>query len=654
MKKKMGLFILSLLLPTLVMAESAADGIPIIAAIFVEAFVSIHMSIFVLTPLARLISKDDDYKKTFWKLFVIRAAILLFFDFFVTTSIVAFDFIFVFIGAFIIVPICSIIFKKNLFETRVDLNAINNKLPVVNSNPTPANNVILKCKSCGGVLKVTDNFCTNCGAPFQGDNVTVEEAPVSEPVENIIHADPMFALSETAMIEEFLSRTMSSCNLDKNSKLIPREALKKKKIMAIIFVVLFFIYIAMIFFHFTLKVYVIGLIILIIFFVKTRKFNIMAYLKKKIKERPSEKVANIVMEAKESMVEDDTKKGILISLVCCVLLAMMVFKDPHIIYEKMDDGYGVRFYTWGVTNFKTAEIPDSYKDEDIISIRGNVFANMYLLKEVKIPDTVTEIRGKAFKNDFFLEKVTIPSNLKYLGGGAFYNCHSIKKIELPDTVTFMGGETFYHAYALEEIKLSKNIEEIRGNSFEECSSLKEVEIPDKVKRIGGHAFYGNSSLEKVTISENSQLVEIGSSAFRLCPKLRTIELPESTYINERAFKESPTVVYRFGEVRYGEIIDDSLYDSTGFLYIKTGELSYITQIKNRKEYNSYIFLKSIVKRNNSSVFFLQYVDAEGKMMDFELSLDNSYIILNDNLAVEVSAKYVFNRTDSVSLNVYYN
>ena len=66
-----------------------------------EAFVSIHMSLFVLMPLSKRISKDNS-KKTFWILFGIRVAILLFFDFFVTTNIAIVDFAAVFVGAFIL------------------------------------------------------------------------------------------------------------------------------------------------------------------------------------------------------------------------------------------------------------------------------------------------------------------------------------------------------------------------------------------------------------------------------------------------------------------------------------------------------------------------------------------------------------------------
>ena len=61
-------------------------GMGMAMALFMEAFVSIHMSVFVLLPLSKMISRENS-KKIFWILFWIRIAILLCFDFFITTGI---------------------------------------------------------------------------------------------------------------------------------------------------------------------------------------------------------------------------------------------------------------------------------------------------------------------------------------------------------------------------------------------------------------------------------------------------------------------------------------------------------------------------------------------------------------------------------------
>lgn len=423
---------------------------------------------------------------------------------------------------------------------------INQQSAVNNQSTTDTN---LKCKNCGGNIKVTDKFCGNCGQPCNPSkqNTEIVDPPIQKKIVTKANFDSMYNLTESQLLEEFINRQLSKLQIDKNSKVIPASLLKRKQILNILFVLLLFIYIILIFFHFPLLTYLIGLILLIVLFKYTRNYNMLKYLKKQIQERPSEKVTNIIMNVKTTFVPNKTKPIFIVGIVAAIILPLIIFAKPITFYEKMDNGYGVRFYTFGLTNFKTVNIPETYKGEEIVSIRGNVFANMPFLEEVNLPNSITEIRGKAFKNDISLTKINIPDSLEYLGGSAFYNCSSLRSVKLPDTLTYMGGETFYNAYSLENIELSKNLQEIRGNTFEECSSLISINIPDSVTRIGGHAFYGASRLSEVNITENSNLEEIGSSAFRECSSLLSIRVPKQTYINSRAFKNSPTSIYYYDE-----------------------------------------------------------------------------------------------------------
>lgn len=423
---------------------------------------------------------------------------------------------------------------------------INQQSAVNNQSTTDTN---LKCKNCGGNIKVTDKFCGNCGQPCNPSkqNTEIVDPPIQKKIVTKANFDSMYNLTESQLLEEFINRQLSKLQIDKNSKVIPASLLKRKQILNILFVLLLFIYIILIFFHFPLLTYLIGLILLIVLFKYTRNYNMLKYLKKQIQERPSEKITNIIMNVKTTFVPNKAKPIFIVGIVAAIILPLIIFAKPITFYEKMDNGYGVRFYTFGLTNFKTVNIPETYKGEEIVSIRGNVFANMPFLEEVNLPNSITEIRGKAFKNDISLTKINIPDSLEYLGGSAFYNCSSLRSVKLPDTLTYMGGETFYNAYSLENIELSKNLQEIRGNTFEECSSLISIDIPDSVTRIGGHAFYGASRLSEVNITENSNLEEIGSSAFRECSSLLSIRVPKQTYINSRAFKNSPTSIYYYDE-----------------------------------------------------------------------------------------------------------
>ena len=460
-------------------------GMGLAMALFMEAFVSIHMSVFVLLPLSKMISRENS-KKIFWILFWIRIAILLCFDFFITTGIAVVDFFAVFVGAFIVTPISI---KKGIRITKNSgRSGVQSDAQASAPSDTPSEKTIL---------------------------VSAEQSSEKKAV-HAADFDPLFAMPEEKCVEAFIKREMQRAQIAEEQDLIPEDMLRRKNILNLIFAVLLFVYVSLFFFHFPMITYVLGFLILAVYAFCTGRYQLMRYLKKEIKSRPQEKISNIVLNVKAALVQDYSKKLKWILMAVAVAGSLLLFSKPRIFYEQSQEGYYVRFYTYGLTNMTTATIPAAYQGEKVVGLRGNTFSNMPFLREVILPDTITEIRGQAFKNCGSLESVRLPEHLTYLGGEAFYHCTSLEEVNLPDGLT-----------------------EIKGSTFEECSSLQRIEIPDNVTRIGGHAFYGNISLEEVVISPDSKLQEIGSSAFRCCDSLREITLPRSTFVNGRAFKETP-------------------------------------------------------------------------------------------------------------------
>ena len=460
-------------------------GMGLAMALFMEAFVSIHMSVFVLLPLSKMISRENS-KKIFWILFWIRIAILLCFDFFITTGIAVVDFFAVFVGAFIVTPISI---KKGIRITKNSgRSGVQSDAQASAPSDTPSEKTIL---------------------------VSAEQSSEKKAV-HAADFDPLFAMPEEKCVEAFIKREMQRAQIAEEQDLIPEDMLRRKNILNLIFAVLLFVYVSLFFFHFPMITYVLGFLILAVYAFCTGRYQLMRYLKKEIKSRPQEKISNIVLNVKAALVQDYSKKLKWILMAVAVAGSLLLFSKPRIFYEQSQEGYYVRFYTYDLTNMTTATIPAAYQGEKVVGLRGNTFSNMPFLREVILPDTITEIRGQAFKNCGSLESVRLPEHLTYLGGEAFYHCTSLEEVNLPDGLT-----------------------EIKGSTFEECSSLQRIEIPDNVTRIGGHAFYGNISLEEVVISPDSKLQEIGSSAFRCCDSLREITLPRSTFVNGRAFKETP-------------------------------------------------------------------------------------------------------------------
>ncbi len=640
MNKKLGLVLLSLL-PSFVFASSSSS-LNFGEAFLIENFMTIFMSVFVIYPIAKYCSKDGDVKSLFIKLSVIRYVLLIFFDLFISTDIALWDFMFVFIGAFIIVPIVAVANRKNSTITATPNNVFQ------------SSNVKLACANCKTEIAIDDKFCPNCGMAIAGNNIEVSAYKKNIVTPN--NFDSIYSKTEDQMLESFLQDEMKKAKIDSKTDLIPKDVLKRKNIMFIILGLLTFIFISMIFFHVGFIYCFIALIIIFIFYKKANSYNLMNFLKKEVKSRPQENISNIVMNVKLSFIKDSSKNILLGGFIAALLVSLIIYFKPHILYEKSENGYTVRFYTIGITNFTSVNIPEKYKGEDVVGVRGQVFKNMYTLRTVKLPNTITEIRGQAFENDILLNEINIPNNLTYLGGSAFKKCKSLKTLTLPDTLTYIGGEAFKNATSLKSITLPSSLKEIRGNTFENDKNLQEIKIPDTVTRIGGHAFYGCKKLSKVELSENSELNEIGSSAFRLCDSLKEITIPSLTSVNSRAFKESPTKVKRFGEIDYGSLVDENKHEYKTFMYIRVGETEKISSYQtDSKMYQTEatLTLKSINVTASGSEFTLEYKDSK-TTKEFKLNKTVSNMEINDSLDVEVSASYNFSSSTSISLNVYYD
>ena len=123
----------------------------------------------------------------------------------------------------------------------------------------------------------------------------------------IVHAedfDPLFAMSEEDCVEGFIKREMQRAGITEEQNLIPEDMLRRKNILNAVLAVLLFVYISLFFFHFPMKTYVIGLIILVVYAFLTSRYQLIKYLKKEIRSRSQEKISNIVMNVKASMVPE--------------------------------------------------------------------------------------------------------------------------------------------------------------------------------------------------------------------------------------------------------------------------------------------------------------------------------------------------------------
>lgn len=157
------------------------------------------------------------------------------------------------------------------------------------------------------------------------------------------------------------------------------------------------------------------------------------------------------------------------------------------------------------------------------------------LKEVVIPDCVTEICDYAFNGCEELTKVKLPDGLETLNVGVFSGCVGLKQIELPAAITEIRSMAFNNS-GLTGITLPSGLTYIANDLFALCGDLARIVIPSGVTEIEFNAFSDCKSLTDVTIPES--VTVIGDYAFKGCG-FTHITLPDGlTEIGEHAFSES--------------------------------------------------------------------------------------------------------------------
>ncbi len=176
------------------------------------------------------------------------------------------------------------------------------------------------------------------------------------------------------------------------------------------------------------------------------------------------------------------------------------------------------------------------------------------LQALQIPDSVTRVGKCAFGSNYSLTGVTLGRGLTELAGGMFADCISLKNIQIPSGIRTIGPKAFCSS-GLTAVTFETNSElvQIGASAFAQCR-LPEIDIPGSVLEIGAGVFQANP-LTRVGFAENSELQVIGASAFEGCVLLQGIDLPENLRtIDDFAFKESglkqitiPANVTRLGD-----------------------------------------------------------------------------------------------------------
>ena len=241
--------------------------------------------------------------------------------------------------------------------------------------------------------------------------------------------------------------------------------------------------------------------------------------------------------------------------------------------------YGHNLYLCG-SPLKNLVLPN-----DLTQVNSFAFYKDENLESVTIPNGVTEIGQYAFKDCSSLKEIVLPQGLQSIGAYSFCNCPLIKTVTIPDSVNTIdiccfenctglegvyisdlqawcnisfnlnsnplhyANKLYLNGESLTKIEIPQGVKNIKKYCFDGLSSLTEITIPDGVTAIESYAFEGCSGLKNAIIPNS--VTSMGNSAFSGCSSLESISLPfagnrRTAYDNDYQY----TFGYIFGKSSY--------------------------------------------------------------------------------------------------------
>ncbi len=234
--------------------------------------------------------------------------------------------------------------------------------------------------------------------------------------------------------------------------------------------------------------------------------------------------------------------------------------------------------------------------DDSVKVIRDGFVNCKSLKEIIIPETVTELCESAFygcinlikvnipngmdclKNTLFygcykLENVIIPENITQIGASVFANCTNLKEINIPDSVINIGASCFIDCVNLEKITLSKSITSLEKYVFNGCCELNSIKLPPNLTNIKDYAFLGCKKLRSIVFP--NKMESIGFKAFSGCDNLSDITISSVISIDRNAFYAISinTASFDVGNV------NDEIKIITNIIYVRSNFSEQVTEIQ---------------------------------------------------------------------------
>lgn len=204
--------------------------------------------------------------------------------------------------------------------------------------------------------------------------------------------------------------------------------------------------------------------------------------------------------------------------------------------------------------------------EGVTKIGEDAFCACSSLTSITIPKSVTEIEDDAFTGCFSLKAVHITdlaawcsitfwfieSNPLWYAKHLFLNGEEIKDLVIPESVTEISEYAFVRCLGLTSVTIGDNVTAIKAHAFYNCEGITSVRIGNGVTTIGNKAFEECNSLKAVHIQDIAAWCNI-TFAYRGNPlwyarhlflngeEVKDLVIPDGvTAISDKAFEKAIT------------------------------------------------------------------------------------------------------------------
>lgn len=122
-------------------------------------------------------------------------------------------------------------------------------------------------------------------------------------------------------------------------------------------------------------------------------------------------------------------------------------------------------------------------------------------------DSCQQIADWAFVGSVCLEEIDL-KQIRTIGEDAFYYCIALKEITIPETVTELTGAVFGCCAELETVNLPSGIQSIGDKCFYSCVSLRKINLPEGLQKMGEYAFCHCKSLKALAVPKSLTTVNM--------------------------------------------------------------------------------------------------------------------------------------------------